>query len=220
MIETLKSVLHSQGKIIEMRNIMTKTQYNLWFGGLLLYSMFLFGLYGYLGVGSENISVYMETLKETRFEMAKFIFLIGKVMAGFLYPLLFMLFFTVLFWIVFEEMTFKRVWKLQLIPFIIMLIAKSLDLILLLILRIPEHSSPLGLGVIAQLITPQIFWVEVASNITVFVLLAAYLQFVILHKSLHLSKRRVIIAVLASWMLYILLEGTTDTLLRVMKVMI
>ena len=220
MIETLKSVLQPQGKITEIRNVMTKTQYIVWFVGLLLYSMLVFGLYGYMGIGSENLSAYMETLKETRWEMAKFIFFIGKVVAGFLYPFLFTLFFTVLFWITFEEMSFWRIWKLQLIPFIVMLVAKSIELIFFLILRVPEQSSPLGLGVITQLITPQIFWVELASNITIFVLFAAYLQYVIFHKSLHFTKRRVIIAVSASWIFYILIEGTTDTLFRVMKVMI
>ena len=220
MIETVKSLFLPQERQAEIRNPLTNTQYILWYLGLLLYSLFIFGLYGYLGIGSENLSAYMENLKDSRWEMAKFIFLVGKLVAGLVYPFIFTLFFTVLFWIVFEEMSFWGVWKLQLMPFMVMLIAKSLDLVFLLVLRVPEHSSPFGLGVITQLITPQIFWIELASNITLFVLFSAYLQYVIFHKSLHFSKKRVIISVSASWILYVLLDGTTDTLFRVMKVMI
>ena len=77
MIETIKSVLYPQKSHTEIKNPLTNTQYILWFGGILLYSLFIFGLYGYLGIGSENLSVYMESLKDGRWEMAKFIFFIG-----------------------------------------------------------------------------------------------------------------------------------------------
>lgn len=220
MIGTLKSMLHSRETNIEMRSVMTKTHYILWFGGLLLYSTILFGVYGYLGLGSENLSVYLETVKETRWEMSKFLYFIGKLAAGLLYPLLFTLYFTVLFWIVFEDLSFRGVWKLQLIPLIVMLIAKTIELIFMLLLRVPEHSSPFSLGIMTQMLTPQIFWVELAANITIFVLLAGYLQYRIFHKSLDYSKKRVIITVSLSWIIYILLDGATDTLFRIMKVII
>ena len=220
MIETIKSVLYPQKSHTEIKNPLTNTQYILWFGGILLYSLFIFGLYGYLGIGSENLSVYMESLKDGRWEMAKFIFFIGKGIAGLVYPFIFTLFFTVMFWIVFEEMSFWRVWKLQIVPLTVMLFAKSIELIFMIILRIPEHSSPFALGVLTQIITPQIFWIELASNISLYALLAAYLQYMIFHKSLYFSKRRVIIIVSASWIVYVLLEGTTDTLFRVMRVML
>ena len=220
MIETIRSVLYPQNRHNELRNPLTNTQYLLWLGGLLLYSLFIFGLYGYLGIGSENLSVYMENLKDGRWEMVKFIFFIGKVIAGLFYPFIFTLFFTVMFWIVFEEMSFWSVWKLQIIPLMIMLLAKSVELVFMIFLRIPEHSLPFALGVLTQIITPQIFWVELASNISLFALLAAYLQYMIFHKSLNFSKRRVIIIVSASWIVYVLLESTTDTLFRVMRVML
>lgn len=220
MLGTLKSVLHPHDKVTEMKSIMTKTNYILWFSGLLLYSMILFGLYGYLGVGSENLSAYMETLKETRWEMAKFIFFIGKIVIGILYPFLFTFFFTVIFWIVFEEMSFWRVWKFQLIPLIVMLLAKTIELLFMLVLRVPEHSSPFSLGIVTQLLTHQIFWVELAANLTIFVLVAGYFQYMIFHKSHQYSKKRVIITITVSWILYILLDGTTDTLVRIMKVII
>ena len=220
MIGSLKSVLHPRDKVTELKSIMTKTQYILWFGGLLLYSMIIFGLQGYLGIGSENLSVYMETLKESRWETAKFIYFIGKLLSGFIFPFLFTLFFTVIFWIVFEELSFWRVWKLQLIPLIVMMLAKTMELLTMLILRVPEHSSPFGFGIVTQLITTQIFWVELAANITIFVMMAVYVQYVIFNKSLHYSKKRVSIAIFAAWFIYLLIDGTTDTLFRVMKVMI
>ncbi len=220
MIETMISMLNPRQKSNEIRGVMTKTQYILWFGSLLLYSIVLFGLYGYLGIGSENLSVFFDSLKETRWEMAKFIYFIGNLAAGILFPLLFTLYFTVLFWIIFDELPFWRIWKLQLIPLIVMLIAKTIELIVMLILRVPEHSSPFALGVIAQMLTTQIFWVELAANITIFVCIAGYLQYVIFHKSLLYTKRRVILSVILSWILYILLDGATDTLFRVMKVII
>ena len=220
MIGSLKSVLQPRDKVTELKSIMTKTQYILWFGGLLLYSMIIFGLQGYLGIGSENLSAYMETIKESRWETAKFIYFIGKLLSGFIFPFLFTLFFTVIFWIVFEELTFWRVWKLQLIPLIVMLLAKTMELLIMLILRVPEHSSPFGFGVVTQLITTKIFWVELAANITIFVMVAVYFQYVIFNRNLHYSKKRVSIAIFAAWFIYLLLDGTTDTLLRVMKVMI
>lgn len=220
MIGSLKSVLQPRDKVTELKSIMTKTQYILWFGGLLLYSMIIFGLQGYLGIGSENLSAYMETIKESRWETAKFIYFIGKLLSGFIFPFLFTLFFTVIFWIVFEELTFWRVWKLQLIPLIVMLLAKTMELLIMLILRVPEHSSPFGFGVVTQLITTKIFWVELAANITIFVMMAVYFQYVIFNRNLHYSKKRVSIAIFAAWFIYLLLDGTTDTLLRVMKVMI
>ena len=220
MIGTLKSMLHPRETNIEIRGVMTKTQYILWFGGLLLYSTVLFGVYGFLGLGSENLSVFMETLKEPRWEMTKFLYFVGKLAAGLLYPLLFTLYFTVLFWIVFEDLSFQRVWKLQLIPLIAMLAAKTIELLCMLLLRVPEHSSPFSLGVIAQMLTPKIFWVELAANITIFILMAGYLQYRIFHRSLDYSKKRVVITVSLSWIIYILLDGATDTLFRVMKVII
>ena len=220
MIGSLKSVLLPRDKVTELRSVMTKTQYILWFGGLLLYSMIIFGFHGYLGIGRENLSTYMETLKESRWETAKFIYFIGKLISGFIFPLLFTFFFTIIFWIVFEDLSFWRVWKLQLIPLIVMLLAKTMELMIMIILRVPEHSSPFGFGVVTQLITTQIFWVELAANITIFVIVAVYFQYVIFHRSLHYTKKRVSITIFAAWFIYILIDGTTDTLFRVMKVMI
>ena len=220
MIGSLKSVLHPRDKVTEIRSILTKTQYILWFGGLILYSMIIFGLHGYMWIGSENLSAYMETLKESRWETAKFIYFIGKLISGFIFPFIFTLFFTVIFWIIFDELSFWRVWKLQLIPLIVMLLAKTIDLLSMLILRVPEHSSPFGLGVIAQLITAQIFWVELAANMTIFVIMAVYFQYAIFHRGLDYSKKRVSIALFAAWFIYLLINGTTETLFRVMKVMI
>lgn len=218
MIETIKALVLPEGKSLELWQPATKKQFLVRFSLAWLVSILLFGFYGYFGIGTELYSEQLGVVKESRLESAKAIYFIGKILAGILFPFVYTFFFTVLFWIVCEEETFGRVWKLQLVPLVITLIGKIVELPTLLILRLPEHSSPFGLGVLTQIWTNQIFIVELLSSLTIFSVWAGFMQYIIFHKGEGIGRNKTLFIVIVSNILYILLISATDTFFRSMKV--
>ena len=218
MLETIRSAITPYEYKREIRQPMTIRQYSTYFTALILYSLLLVGFSGYLGVGSESFSAVMEQTAEGRWETAKGIFLLGKATAGILAPLCFTLFFSVLIWLVFEELDFGAVWRMQLMPLIIMLLGKTVELIVMILLRVPEHSSPLGLGVIAQSLTGQTFWIMLGAEMTIFVIWAAWSHYRLLYKGMGFNRRKVFAAISLSWIIYILFTSATSTLIHTLKV--
>lgn len=218
MLEMVRSAFSPYQYKREIRQPMTIRTYSIYFCSLIACSLLLSGFSGYLGVGSESFSAIMEQTAEGRWETAKGIFLLGKVTAGLLAPLCFTLFFAVLIWLVFEELSFGTVWRMQLMPLCILLFGKTIDLIGMILLRVPEHSSPFGFGIIVQQLTEQTFWIMLAAEITIFVLWAAWSQCRLLHKGLGFNRKKVLITIILSWVIYILFTSATSTLIQTMKV--
>ncbi len=217
MLETVRSAFNPYQYKRETRQPMTIRGYSISFTALILYSLFLAGFSGFLGVGSEPFSAIMEQTAEGRWDTAKGIFLLGKATAGILAPLSFTLFFALLIWLVFEELDFGAVWRMQLVPLIILIFGKTVDLIMMILLRVPEHSSPLGLGVIAQSLTGQTFWVMLAAEITIFAIWAASSQYRLL-KGLGFNRKKVMLVIISFWIIYILFNSAASTLIHMMKV--
>lgn len=218
MLETIRSAFNPYQYKREIRQPMTVRKYSLYFTGLILYSFLLAGFSGFLGVGSESFSVLMEQTAEGRWETAKGIFMLGKATAGILSPLCFTLFFTVLVWLVFEELDFGTVWRMQLMPLMIILLGNTVDLVVSILLRVPEYSSPLGFGIIAQSLTSQTFWIMLGAEVTIFMILSGWSQFSLLRKTYGFEGRRVLLIVILSWVIYILFNSATSTLIHTMKV--
>ncbi|WP_455675432.1 hypothetical protein [Pradoshia sp.] len=218
MLETIRSAFTPYQYKREIRQPMTIRGYSFSFTALILYSLLLSGFSGFLGVGSEPFSAIMEQTEEGRWDTAKSIFLLGQATAGILAPLFFTLFFALLIWLVFEELDFGTVWRMQLVPLIIMIFGKTVDLIVMIMLRVPEHSSPLGFGVIAQSMTGQTFWVMLAAEVTIFALWAASSQYRLLHKGLGFNRRKVLLVIILFWIIYILFNSAASTLIHMMKV--
>ncbi len=217
MLETVRSAFNPYQYKRETRQPMTIRGYSISFTALILYSLFLAGFSGFLGVGSEPFSAIMEQTAEGRWDTAKGIIQHGKATAGILAPLSFTLFFTLLIWLVFEELDFGAVWRMQLVPLIILIFGKTVDLIMMILLRVPEHSSPLGLGVIAQSLTGQTFWVMLAAEITIFAIWAASSQYRLL-KGLGFNRKKVMLVIISFWIIYILFNSAASTLIHMMKV--
>lgn len=218
MLETIRSAFNPYQYKREIRQPMTKQKYSLYFSALIFYSILLSGFSGFLGVGSEPFSAIMEQTAESRWETAKGIFMLGKVTAGFLGPLYFTLFFALLIWLTFEELDFGTVWRMQLMPLLIMILGKTADLIVVILLRVPEHSSPLGFGVIAQSLTGKTYWMMLAAEITIFAIWAAWSHYQLLHKEAGNNRRKVLLAIIPFWIIYILLNSAASTLIHMMKV--
>ncbi|OKL36385.1 hypothetical protein [Domibacillus mangrovi] len=190
--------LYQLSQAEKIRGLWTK------FSLLLLGSVLLSLLAGYLGIQSESVSTYMAESDTSTYEWLKVLFAAGSVLWGLLFPLFFIFIPALLFW-TFLEIEFKKLVALQCIVLTIYLIEYALLIAWNVFFSIPRDSSPFSLGVVAQYATENIIAIRFFSFITIFQVWILVIQYRFLRTSEAKGARFVFLIVfltgLAFWIL-------------------
>ncbi|AOH52994.1 hypothetical protein ABE28_001320 [Peribacillus muralis] len=145
---------------------------------LLLYflSLLVYAVGGYFGIGSESFSKQITTMSVDEFEAGKLLIMGGNMLAGLLYPSLYILLSSLYFWIV-ADVPYIKVVIVQMILFCLQILEKVLLIPFFILLDIGNDANPFSFGVISQHFLRNDYFIHVFSEITIFQFLIIFLQF-------------------------------------------
>jgi len=142
----------------------------------LLISGLVFGVSGYFGIGSEYLAKKFLSLSPTEFQLQKAIFVTGQAVYGLFYATIILYFSAFWFWSM-TDTEYKKFLVMQMLVLTVLLVEKVLLIPISLLLGVPEISSPLSLGPIAQSLTENSFLIQFFAGITLFKIWAMVVQF-------------------------------------------
>lgn len=140
-------------------------------------SALVFGLISSLGIGLDPLSKELTKLSPVTFEMEKFLFFLGRLIAGILYAAVVLFVPSLIFWTISDEGEYRKLVITQCIVLIILLIERLTYIPLSLFLSLEWFSSPLSLGVIAQYITGKTWAIYFLGCFSLFKIWVFYIQY-------------------------------------------
>lgn len=167
---------------------------------VLLYvlSILVFGLYGFLGIGSESFSKELLDLGAKEFEAGKLFILVGNLVAGIVYPTVY-LFLVALFLWVLTDIEYIKLFIVQMIVFGLQLLEKILLVPFFVFIHLNYDSNPFSLGVISQYFISNEYAIHFFSEVTLFQLLVIGFQYFYLKKFTERNKYVVLSSILLSY---------------------
>jgi hypothetical protein len=177
-------------------------------------SLLLSAVGAYLGIGTEEIMKTMDRIDRQKLEFSKLLFGIGEVVSGLFFPLFIMFFFSLFFWLFFKQISFINILTIQLFPAFLFIIEKMLNFPLSYLLGISRESSPLGLGVLIQVISEQPLLVNFISHLTIFQIWGACLQIIAFHQMSDKKMKSIIATVLFAHIIYILIVTISNLVIQ------
>ncbi len=144
---------------------------------LFFLSCITFGFTAFFGLGMDSISKELTTLSPTTYELEKFLFFLGRLLAGLLYAAIILFIPSLIFWTISDDGEYKKLVMTQGIILMILLLERLTYIPLSLFLSLDWHSSPLSLGVLAQYITSNsliIYFLGIASLFKVWIFYIQY----------------------------------------------
>jgi hypothetical protein len=144
---------------------------------LFLLSIVIFGLISSFGIGMDPLSKEMTKLSPTVFELEKFLFFLGRLIAGMLYAAIILFFSSLIFWTISNEGEYRKLVITQGLVLIILLLEKLTYIPLSLFFSLEWHSSPLSLGVITQYITSKSYVIYLMGSFSLFKVWVFYIQY-------------------------------------------
>lgn len=144
---------------------------------LFLLSIIVFGLISSFGIGMDPLSKEMTKLSPTTYELEKFLFFLGRLLAGLLYAAIVLFFSSLIFWTISDEGEYRKLAITQGIVLMILLVEKLTYIPLSLFLSLDWYSSPLSLGVITQYITSKSYVIYLMGSFSLFKVWVFYIQY-------------------------------------------
>ncbi len=143
---------------------------------LLLISMIVFWISGLVGIGSHPLSTIQHLLSPSEYEVRKFWFSMGRLLLGLLFAGIVIVIPSLFYWTI-SEVQFKKLMILQLPVLLIYLIGKIISILFVVIFGLDWPSSPLSLGVAAQIFTDNHWIIPFFGAISVFQIWAISFQY-------------------------------------------
>jgi hypothetical protein len=140
-------------------------------------SALVFGLISSLGIGMDPLSKELTKLSPVTFEMEKFLFFLGRLIAGILYAAIVLFVPALIFWTISDEGEYRKLVITQSLVLLILLIERLTYIPLSLFLSLDWFSSPLSLGVIAQYITGKPWVIYFLGCFSLFKIWVFYIQY-------------------------------------------
>lgn len=140
-------------------------------------SALVFGLISSLGIGMDPLSKELTKLSPLTFEMEKFLFFLGRLIAGILYAAVILFVPALIFWTISDEGEYRKLVITQSLVLLILLIERLTYIPLSLFLSLDWFSSPLSLGVIAHYITGKSWVIYFLGCFSLFKIWVFYIQY-------------------------------------------
>ncbi|MGF3105712.1 hypothetical protein [Rossellomorea sp. DUT-2] len=144
---------------------------------LFLLSIVIFGLISSFGIGMDPLSKDMTKLSPIVFELEKFLFFLGRLLAGMIYAAIILFFSSLIFWTISNEGEYRKLVITQGLVLIILLLEKLTYIPLSLFFSLEWYSSPLSLGVITQYLTSKSYVIYLMGSFSLFKVWVFYIQY-------------------------------------------
>lgn len=143
---------------------------------LVLLSGLIFGISAYFGIGSEYLSKNLTAVSRENYELQKLLFMIGQLIWGLFYGVA-MIFIPALFFWTMSDIDLKKLVTVQLYVMPVLLLEKLVNIPLATELGLIKTSSPFSLGIIAQYITDNDFFIYFLAAITLFKIWVIFIEY-------------------------------------------
>ncbi len=173
---------------------------------LYLLSILIYGFYGFLGIGSESFSKELLNLGTSEIAMGKVLILAGNLVAGLVYPTVYLFLIALFLWVV-TDIEFVKLLIVQMIVFILQLLEKVLIMPFLVFMQLSHDSNPFSLGVISQYLTSNEYVIHFLGEMTIFQVLIIAVQYYYLKKFTERNKYMVLLAVILSYLILWLINA-------------
>jgi hypothetical protein len=144
---------------------------------LFLLSAFIFGLISAFGIGMDPLSKELTKLSSTSYELEKFMFFLGRIIAGILYASIILFVPALIFWTISEKGEYRKLIIVQALVLLILLLERLTYIPLSMFFSLDWFSSPLSLGVIAQYITTKPWVIYFLGSFSLFKIWIFYIQY-------------------------------------------
>lgn len=181
---------------------------------ILIFYFVLAALSGYLGIGMEELMSKMDSVSEEKLEWAKVLFGLGEILKSILFPLWFMFLFSTALTFYVQELSYYKLWLLQIYPVTIFFLEKLVNTFIYLFLGIPFELNVFSLGPIFQLLTDDPLFLTLASKTTLFQLWAAIVQLISLKTSTEESYLKLIPIILLLYILFNSISAITSVVIQ------
>ncbi|WP_154654379.1 hypothetical protein [Siminovitchia fordii] len=142
---------------------------------LFLISALVFGISGFVGIGSHVFSSKLTEVPNEEFEWLKIYFVSGRLILGFLYAALIIFFQALWFWTL-TDVPYTKLVALQAFVFPIFLFEQVVNIVLAAQMNLPWFSSPFSMGPAAQHMTEKPFLIYFLGCISLFKIWAISIQ--------------------------------------------
>lgn len=201
-VQLLNGLLHPNGNSHRLKQAEEVVRFGPKLFLLYVLSIIIFGMSAYFGIGSESISGEVTKLSEAAFESRKLLVVAGELIAGLLFPSIFLFLASLIYWIV-TDIDYMRIVIVQMIIFVIALVEKAVSIPLFVLMDIDQSSNPFSLGVISQYLISNDFFNLFFGEITLFQVMIILFQYYYLRKLSETNKYLIMLAIalfyIASW---------------------
>lgn len=201
-VRLLKGIFEPQRSRYQLQNAEAVTR--LGWKMLLLYvlSLIVFTVSAYFGVGTESYSKQITGMNPAEFEAGKSLVVVGNIIAGLMYPTIYLFLASLFFWLV-GDIPYTKILIVQMVLLVLSLIEKVLLIPIFVMMDIGNDANPFSLGVISQYLMRNEYFIHFFSEVTIFQILIMALQYYYLKTFTERSKSFVLIMIIlfyiASW---------------------
>ncbi|WP_433745023.1 hypothetical protein [Falsibacillus pallidus] len=174
---------------------------------LFLSSLLIFAVSGWFGLGAHEISAEINNLSNSQFEWEKFLFWIGRLIAGLLFAAIY-LYLMSLWFDIWTESSFKSLLVVQAFAFLPILIEKILHILFLVLLGLDWYSTPFSLGAIAQSAHAPAWIIYFLGCASLFKIWSMYIQFIGLRKLAGMSRGAALLLTLSIHLIFWAITAT------------
>lgn len=144
---------------------------------LLCLSILVYGIISSFGIGMNPLSKEITTLSPVTYELEKFLFFLGRLIAGLLYAAIVLFFCSFIFWTISDEGEYRKLVMTQGLVMLILLLEQLTYVPLSLFFSLEWYSSPLSLGVITQYVTSKTYIIYLMGSFTLFKAWVFFIQY-------------------------------------------
>ncbi|UXH43160.1 hypothetical protein N5C46_15865 [Rossellomorea vietnamensis] len=123
------------------------------------------------------MSKELTKLSPTAFELEKFLFFLGRLIAGLLYAAIILFLSSLIFWTISNDGEYRKLVVTQGLVLIILLLEKLTYIPLSLFFSLEWYSSPVSLGVLAQYVTSKSYVIYLMGSFSLFKIWVFYIQY-------------------------------------------
>ncbi|RLQ96845.1 hypothetical protein [Falsibacillus albus] len=202
-----KGLRHPNDQFHQLEKAETIYDLRLRFFLLFAASVLIFAVISMFGLGTNEISGEVNILTNSQFEWEKFLFLLGRILLGFIFPALYLYLMSLWFWI-WTDADYRKLMVVHSFVLMILLTEQVIHTIFVVWLGLGWFSSPLSLGVIAQSLDFPKWLIAFLGCITVFKIWALTLQYIGIRKLARTNRAVTILLVLSIHLIYWAIAAT------------
>lgn len=201
-VRLLKGIFEPQRSRYQLQNAEAVTRIGWKLLLLYIMSLIVFTAGSYFGIGTDSYSKQITNMSPAEFEAGRLLVVVGNMIAGIMFPTLYLFLASLFFWMV-GDISYIKTLIVQMILLVVALMEKVLLIPIFVMMDIGYDANPFSLGVISQYFLRNEYFIHFFSEVTIFQILIMAMQYYYLKTFTERSKSFVLIMIIlfyiATW---------------------